>query len=147
MNKLFIPPTLIAYCILSMILLYIIIPQFNLISFPYNMVGILIAFLGFVLMGKARDLFRKHKTTTRIEKSNHLIIDGVFSKTRNPMYLGMSILILGFSVLSTNVIALTLPIIFLILVSLIYIRKEERLLLKAFGEEYIKYKKNVRRWL
>jgi protein-S-isoprenylcysteine O-methyltransferase Ste14 len=145
MRKFYIPPTLIAYCVLSMVLLYFFVPQYNFIRFPYNLIGLLIAFLGFTIMGKARDPFRKHQTTLKIEKSNQLIREGVFSKTRNPMYVGMCILVLGFSIFSTNVIALSLPFIFIVLVSLIYIKKEEQLLIEKFGEEYLEYKNEVRR--
>ena len=83
----------------------------------------------------------------KIEKSSHLIKEGVFSKTRNPMYVGMFILILGFSIFSTNIIALLFPFTFLLLVNLIFIRKEEQLMSDTFGEEYLKYKKTVRRWI
>ena len=145
MRKLYIPPTLIVYCVLSMVLLYFFVPQYNFIRFPYNLIGLLIAFLGFMLMGKARDLFKKHQTTLKIEKSNQLIREGVFSMTRNPMYVGMCILVFGFSILSTSIIALSLPFIFIVLVNLIFIRKEEHLMFEKFGEEYIEYKKKVRR--
>lgn len=147
MKKLYIPPTLIAYCILSMIAIYFLLPKFNMILFPYNLVGILIAFSGFYLMGQARDLFKKHQTTVKIEKSNHLITDGVFSKSRNPMYGGMFVLIFGFSVFSTNIFSLVLPVIFIVLVRLIFLSKEEQLMFDTFGDDYLEYKKRVRRWL
>lgn len=147
MKKLYIPPTLIAYCILIMMILYFFVPQFNLIGFPYNLIGILIAFSGFILMGKARDLFKKHQTTLKIEKSNNMIIEGVFSKTRNPMYMGMTILIFGFSIFSTNAFALFLPIFYITIVRLIFIKREEQLMLETFGKDYLEYKKKVRRWI
>ncbi len=147
MKKLYIPPVLIAYSIFIMIALYSFAPRFNLIKFPYNLIGILIAFSGFVLMGKARDLFKKHQTTLQIEKSNHMIDECVFSKTRNPMYIGMLILILGFSIFSTNILALFLPLFFLVIVRLIFIKKEEQLMFETFGKDYLEYKKKVRRWI
>ena len=79
--------------------------------------------------------------------SNYLIREGVFTHTRNPMYLGMSILILGLSIFSTNVFALLLPVIFVLLVDHIFISREEKLLTEAFGEEYSSYKKSVKRWI
>jgi protein-S-isoprenylcysteine O-methyltransferase Ste14 len=130
-----------------MILLYFFVPKYNWIRFPYNLTGLLIAFFGFVFMGKARDLFSKYQTTLDIKKSNKLIKEGVFSKTRNPMYVGMFILVFGLTIFSTNVIALSLPFVFLLLVGLIFIRKEEHLLIDTFGEEYAKYKRKVRRYI
>jgi protein-S-isoprenylcysteine O-methyltransferase Ste14 len=147
MRKLYIPPALIVYCILSMVLLYFFVAQYNLIRFPYNLIGLVIAFSGFTLMGKARDLFKKYQTTLKIEKSNQLIKEGVFSKTRNPMYAGMFILVFGFSIVSTNIIALSLPFIFLFLVRLIFVKREERFMYDTFGKEYVAYKKTVRRWI
>lgn len=147
MKKLYIPPTLVAYSIIIMTILYFYLPQLNLIRFPYNLIGLVIAFLGFMLMGKSRDLFSKHNTTLKIEKSNHMITEGVFSKTRNPMYLGMAILILGFSIFSANLIALFLPFIFLIIIRLLYISKEEQLMSEKFGQDYLAYKTKVRRWI
>ena len=147
MKKLFIPPKLIVYSILIMVILYFFVPKFNLIAFPYNLLGILIAFSGFMLMGKARYLFTKHQTTVKIEKSNNMINEGVFSKTRNPMYLGMTILILGLSTFSTNAFALLLPLFFMIIVRLKFIKQEEKLMLDTFGDNYKEYKKEVRRWI
>ena len=147
MKKLYIPPILIVYCIFIMTALYFFVPQFNLIRFPFNLIGILILFLGFILMGKSRDLFRKHQTTLKIEKSNYMINEGVFSKTRNPMYMGMTILIFGFSIFSTNVLALFLPFFFMIIVRLIFIKREEQLMFETFGNDYLEYKKKVRRWI
>jgi len=147
MKKLYIPPVLIFYSIILITLLYFFAPSFNLIVFPLNLSGILIAFSGFILMGKSRDLFRKYRTTLKIEKSDYLISEGVFLKSRNPMYLGMCILIFGFSVFSTNLVALCIPLIFIMLVGLIFVRKEEKLMLATFGEDYLEYKYKVKRWI
>lgn len=146
MKNLYIPPALIAYSILVMILLYSFEGQYNFMLFPFNLIGLGFVFLGFMLMGKARELFSKHQTTLKIKRSTHLIKDGVFSKTRNPMYVGMFFLVFGFSVISTNIIALLLPFVFILLVRMIFISKEECLMNDAFGKEYLEYKKTVRRW-
>lgn len=130
-----------------MVLFYCFIPHYNLINFPFNLIGIIIAFLGFLFMGKSRDLFKKHQTTLAIEESSSIITEGVFSKTRNPMYVGMSILILGFAVSSCNLLSLLLPFLFLLLIRIIFIAKEERIMLDTFGDEYLEYKKKARRWL
>jgi protein-S-isoprenylcysteine O-methyltransferase Ste14 len=146
MKKLYIPPTLIVYCMLIMLGLFFFVPQYNFMLFPYNLIGLIVSFSGFMFMGKARELFKKHATTVKIEKSNSLITEGVFSKTRNPMYMGMFTLVLGFSVVSCNIISLILPFVFILLVRIIFIRQEESLMHATFGEEYLAYKKKVRRW-
>jgi len=147
MHKLFIPPSLIFYCIALMAVLAIFLSQYNFILFPYNLGGLIIALLGFLTMGKARDLFSKHETTLKIKESTHLINDGVFAKTRNPMYLGMSILLFGLAICSMNVFSLILPFIFSFLIGILFIPKEEKLMQDSFGEEYLEYRKKVRRWI
>ncbi len=147
MMKFYIPPALLIYSIVTMVLLYIFIPEFNHISFPINLIGLVISTIGFILMGKVRDLFRKHQTQVKLGKPNFLVKEGVFSKSRNPMYVGMFIMVLGFSIFSTNVLALFLPLIFIILVRVIFIRKEEKIMYRTFGQEYIDYKNKVRRWI
>ena len=147
MKKFYTPLSLIVYCIVIMTLLYFFVTKYNKIVFPLNLIGLVIAFAGFFIMEKAHDLFEKHKTTLKIDKSSHLITEGVFSKTRNPMYLGMFILVAGLSIFSTNLLSLILPLFFLLLIRLIFIPKEEQLIHKTFGDEYDEYKKQVRRWI
>ena len=98
-------------------------------------------------MGIARKLFKKHKTPLRLDTSSYLIKEGVFSKSRNPMYLGMLLVLVGISIFSTNIFALVTPIVFFGLIKYIYIKKEEKMLTETFGEEYLAYKKIVRRWI
>jgi|GEM_PF-4331134 len=88
MKRLFIPPVCVFISFLLIVSFYFLLPGYNLILFPFNLAGLLIAFFGFVIMGKARDLFRKHKTTLAIKRSSFLITEGIFSRSRNPMYAG-----------------------------------------------------------
>lgn len=147
MKKLFIPPSLLFYSLFFCLICFFVLPSLNVIPFPYNLLGILVAFSGFFLMGKARDLFRSHKTTLKIEQSSNLIKTGVFSKTRNPMYLGMLILILGACIFSCNIISFSAPLLFFILVNWYFIPKEEHLMKKEFKSEYEQYQKQVKKWL
>jgi len=141
------PPALIAYSIFFMLFLYLFLRRFNLLLFPYNLIGLVVAVLGLVLMGQARKLFKKHKTPLKLDRSSYLITEGVFSKSRNPIYLGMTVLILGLSIFSTNIIALVVPLAFFELVKWKYVIKEEQIMYDTFGKEYLNYKKTVRRWI
>lgn len=147
MNKLFIPPALIVYSIILMVLSFFFLPDYNLIKFPFDLAGLLISFPGFIIMGKTNDSFKKHNTTTAIKESSHLINEGVFAKSRNPMYLGMFLLLLGFSILSTNIIAIATPFLFITIIRIAIIPKEEKLMHTVFGDEYLEYKKKVRRFI
>ena len=147
MKKLLIPPFFILICILLTILCCITLPKYNLFLFPYNIVGVIILLAGFSIMGKTHSYFKKYKTTLFLKQSNYLITEGIFSKTRNPMYIGMSLVLLGISVCSGNLISLISPVLFIILVSILIIPKEEKMLEEVFGKEYQRYKLNVKRWI
>lgn len=147
MKKLFIPPVILLLCFLLIILFFFLLPDLNLVPFPYNLSGIIVAFTGFIIMGKSRDLFRKHNTTLAFEKSSYLISEGIFSKTRNPMYAGMFILLLGFGVCFMNVFSIATSFVFLLIIHLVFIPKEEKWMYDSFGQQYLDYKRQVRRWI
>jgi protein-S-isoprenylcysteine O-methyltransferase Ste14 len=147
MNKLFIPPLFLLISLILIVLLYYLVPLLNVIPFPYNLGGLFIAFSGFACMGITRLLFRKHQTTLFIEKSSCMITEGVFGKTRNPMYIGMFMILLGFSVCSMNLLSMAVPFVFISVMQIMFIPVEEKLMLKTFGQDYINYKKKVRRWI
>jgi protein-S-isoprenylcysteine O-methyltransferase Ste14 len=146
MKRLFIPPVLLFISLLLIILFYFVIPGYNTIPFPYNLSGLVIAVIGFTIMGKARDLYRKYGTTLAFDRSSHLIDEGIFRKTRNPMYIGMFLLLFGLGVFSTNIFSLLTSLVFLGLIHLYFIPLEEKLMHESFGQEYLVYKKKVRRW-
>jgi protein-S-isoprenylcysteine O-methyltransferase Ste14 len=106
-----------------------------------------VAFAGFVIMGKSRDLFKKYETTLDFKKSTHLIQEGIFLKTRNPMYMGMFLLLLGLGVCFSNLFSMLTSFLFLIMMQILFIQKEEKLMLESFGERYLDYRKQVRRWI
>lgn len=147
MKKLLIPPVFILVCLVLMVLFYYILPDFNIISFPFNMIGILVAIAGFVIMNIARDLFKKHSTSFMYDKSSHMITDGIFSKTRNPMYIGMFLMVLGIGICFTNLFSIITSLLFLFLVNFISIPFEEKMMYDTFGQEFLDYKKDVPRWL
>jgi len=146
-NFLYLPPVFVFTSLFLIVIFYFVIPEFNFIPYPYNLVGIIISIAGFYLMSKAHYLFLKHKTTRMLRESEAIITEGVFSFTRNPMYLGMFLLILGISVCFRNVFSIVAPFLFMLYINLIIIPHEETLMKKVFGDEYISYKKRVRRWI
>ena len=147
MRKLVIPPTFLLISFILIVLFYFLFPEYNLIPFPYNLGGLLIVFLGFSIMGKSRDLFKKHQTTLKYEKSSYLVTEGVFSKTRNPMYVGMILLLLGIGITFGNIFSMLAVIVFLLPVHSICIPKEEKWMKETFGKDYQVYKNKVRRWV
>ena len=80
-------------------------------------------------------------------ESTRLITTGLYRYTRNPMYLGMVLILSGFAC-SLGTLAAWIPIpVFITIIQLRFILNEERFLTDIYGDEYLQYVKQVRRWL
>ncbi|MDR6990169.1 isoprenylcysteine carboxylmethyltransferase family protein [Luteimonas sp. 3794] len=77
----------------------------------------------------------------------HLVTSGVYRYTRNPMYLGHSMILLGWSLYLQSMIAILVVPVFIIFVSRFQIRPEERYLSTRFPDDYAAFCKRVPRWL
>jgi len=94
--------------------------------------------------------FRRAKTTMNPIKpgaASSLVSSGVYRFTRNPMYLGLSVTLLGWAVFLSNSLALLAVPVFVLYINRFQIDPEERVLSSLFGAEYAAYKEKVRRWL
>lgn len=147
MKMLLIPPVFVIISLILIVLFYFLLPGYNWILFPYNLLGVLFVYTGFVISGKSRDLFNKYRTTIGFEKSTHLITEGVFSKTRNSMYIGMFLFLFGISICFMNIFSILTSILFIFFVRVYFIPIEEKLLSEEFGIEYEIYKQKVKRWM
>lgn len=106
--------------------------------------------IGLAIEGVSVAAFFRAKTTinplapARAEK---LVIEGLYKFSRNPMYLGMLIMLAGvFAYLGEGLNALALAL-FVILINELQIKPEERALEAKFGEDYRAYRQRVRRWI
>lgn len=105
---------------------------------------------GAVLAGLGVIQFRQHRTTVdplRPNKASTLVTSGVYRRTRNPMYLGMLLVLLGLGVLFDSLAAVVLALGFIPLITTLQIRAEEAAMHTLFGTEFDAYKATVRRWL
>jgi protein-S-isoprenylcysteine O-methyltransferase Ste14 len=110
--------------------------------------GIALVAAGIVLMFWGIATFRAHRTAVFPNRpAAHIVRDGPYRFTRNPMYTGMTATYLGLTLTINDVWPLVfLPIALLLLVRLV-ITREERYLSSAFPSEYAEYRRRVRRWL
>lgn len=93
--------------------------------------------------------FRRAKTTVsplRLDKSTQLVTGGIYRFTRNPMYLGMLLLLIGWAIRLEHLGAWPWLIVFILYLNRFQIEPEERALRKLFGESYDAYCAVVRRW-
>lgn len=110
--------------------------------------GALLFAAGAVMMLAAAGLFRRLGTNIPPSRPTTLIATtGPYRWTRNPMYLGMSFVYAGIAVGLNGAIALVLLPLVLIVIQRRVIAREERYLEAKFGDEYRRYKAEVRRWL
>ena len=94
--------------------------------------------------------FRRARTTvnpTKPEKTSSLVCSGIYRVTRNPMYLGLLLVLAAWAVFLSSGWALLGPLAFLLYIDRFQIAPEERVLSALFGPTYAAYKSNVRRWL
>ena len=94
--------------------------------------------------------FRQAKTTiapTRPDKTSSLVSGGIYSITRNPMYLGMIFIIVAAVLKFGNYYGFIALLFFIVYITQFQIKPEERIIEGIFGEQYVQYKNKVRRWL
>jgi len=94
--------------------------------------------------------FFKAKTTVnplQPEKANTLVISGLYQFSRNPMYLGMLLILIGWAIYLSNPLNLLLLCMFVLTINTLQIIPEEKVLEIRFGQQYSDYKNRVRRWI
>ena len=94
--------------------------------------------------------FKRAQTTPnpfKPQNASSLVITGVYRFTRNPMYLGLLLVLLGWATFLCSVFALLGPVAFVAYIARFQIVPEERVLLAKFGAPYSEYLASVRRWL
>lgn len=94
--------------------------------------------------------FQKHHTTINPihpEKTSEIVQSGIYSKTRNPMYLGMVFLLMGFCIITKSSFGFLVVPIFIKYIETFQIKPEEEILSAKFGKEYDDYCQRVRRWV
>lgn len=133
--------------ILSFIFHYMV-PVIRVIPHPYNLTGIVLIVSGFALTLAANRLMIKNRTTNQPEGTPDLLLtSGPFRISRNPVYLGMTIILMGVEILLGSLSAMIFPVIFVIIIERLFIKAEEVVLENQFGDKYVEYRKKVRRWI
>ena len=107
-------------------------------------------FSGFSILILAVSLFKKQNTTVnpiKIENASSLVVSGIFKYSRNPMYLGMVLILLGLTFMFNLIGGIMFTLLFTMYITKFQIRPEEEVMERFFGADFIKYKQNVRMWL
>ena len=146
--KTLIPPPIVTIVFLFVIFFTKDIFRFS-IELP-TLLGYITILAGLIIIFVAAKQFKAANTTinpTKPETASVLVSNGVFSYSRNPMYLGMLIIIIGFSIIH-NLIAIIvfMPLWIIYMINFQIIPEEEAMKI-LFKEEFLNYSKKTRRWI
>ena len=146
--KKILPPTQFYIYLIISILLHYIIPLIQIFNYPYYLIGFLFFIIGTGLNIWADILLKKQKTSVKPnEKPTALIKTGAFKISRNPMYLGLAMILFGAGFILGSVTSFVGVILFVAAMEIAFIPTEEKNLSEQFGKEFEDYKKIVRRWI
>lgn len=113
-----------------------------------DLLGGLLVGAGIILFGLAAAEFRRHRTTIIPHReAERLITSGVFKRTRNPIYLGDSLILTGMILYWDAVLALPLIPLFVWVIERRFILPEEARLRRKFIAQFVQYSQQTRRWV
>ena len=142
------PPLIFVLFLVLSFLLNAYLPIAKITNPLCSSLGIAAVISGILIVGWTVILFKKRKTTLRPRKDpQELEIYGPFRFTRNPIYLGFFLVLLGIDFILGSLAILIVPLLFVIIMSAAVIPTEEKNIEKVFGSQYRDYKRRVRRWL
>lgn len=144
-----VPPPIVT--LISGLIIFFSRPLFP--EYHSNLINVLSAiflFFGLLVFFLAVASFKRYKTTVnplQPSKATHLVISGIFRFTRNPMYLGMALVLLSLSFKFNLLGGLIVTVFFIMFITKFQIIPEEEAMLSLFQDEFEIYKENTRRWI
>lgn len=146
-----VPPPVIALLVAgSMWIAHRYAPSLGL-AIPWRLVfAVALTLLGIALALAGVFAFRQAKTTVnplKPESTSAVVATGIYRFTRNPMYLGMLTVLVGWALFLANAVSFALLPLFVLYMNRFQIGPEERVLSRHFGAEYTRYMQSVRRWI
>ncbi len=143
-----IPPPLLAILLLIGGLLLHAMSHGPRMVYAHHVLGLLIIGGGVGICFFAAALFQARGTTKNPQgEATTFVVEMPYTFTRNPMYLGITLVLFGFAVFFSSIAMLLGPIAFVVIIDRMVIPLEEHNLERLFGSAYTDYKTRVRRWL
>jgi protein-S-isoprenylcysteine O-methyltransferase Ste14 len=147
MRNLLLPPVVLLLSIVLMVVLHRLWPVFDWLPRPYNWAGALPIVAGLAVANWHARLFKRLGTNINtFGQPGQITRDGLFRRTRNPMYLGMLLVLAGVCVVLGTVSPFVVLLVFFVLMQAWYVPFEERAMHERFGEAYRAYQRDVPRW-
>lgn len=119
-------------------------------SFNTQYIGVGVIFIGGCIDLSSLVKFLLSKASInpmKPEKTQVLVTTGMYRFSRNPMYLGLLLLLIGWALYVGALSAILLIPLFILVITKMQIQPEEIILEELFGQAYVDYKKKVRRWI
>jgi len=144
------PPAVALLMAVFMCLVQRAAPSLTFVLPAHGLLVIILVAAGFVISISGVVTFRHARTTvnpTKPELSSCLVTGRVYSISRNPMYLGLLIILSGWAIFLSNALAFLFLPLFVLYINRFQIKPEERTLTAIFGHDYVAYQDRVRRWI
>ena len=148
MNNKIPPPIITLICGMGIYFSRPLFPKYNYISIDIIAASFLL--LGIIILITAVLSFKRQSTTVsplQPEKASYLVVSGIFKYSRNPMYLGMLLILISMTIKFNFVGGILIIFGFITFITKFQIIPEEKAMEKLFGQEFKSYKKTTRRWL
>ena len=120
-----------------------VIPASSLVAISLAVVGLVTSVSGVVTFWRAKTTVNPNKP----QSSTSLVSSGVYGITRNPMYLGLLLVLTGWAIFLSNALAFLFLPAYILYIHRVQLAPEERVLASLFGREFAAYQNRVRRWL
>ena len=142
------PPGYLFVALAGMVFLNLFMPVLVLAPYPWNAIGLIPLAMGIILnLVAGRVLMKLGNTIRPLEPPQRLVTGSIYRFSRNPMYLGMVLMLTGAAILLGTLTPFIIIPIFMIAMDRVFVCREEDLLEARFGDEWKDYRRNVRRWL
>lgn len=147
-KKKVLPPQLLLGALLIEISLWFFLPGMRIVLGGWRFLGLIPILVGLYLNLEAERALQKANTTVLPEEnSRELVQDGVYSLSRNPMYLGMVMVLGGAAVMLGIPLGILIMGVFWFLIWYLYVRKEEQKMKTQFSADWNVYRSRVGRWI
>ena len=142
------PDGCFVFAIAFAILFNAVLPVWELTPYPYSLLGIVPIVVGILLVYTTQFMLMKKKTSINpFGQPAVLLTTGPFKWSRNPIYGGMTLVLLGVATALGSLSPFVFPLLFAIFIHRFIIPVEEQYLEKKFGQQYLNYKAAVRCWI
>jgi protein-S-isoprenylcysteine O-methyltransferase Ste14 len=150
MLELKIPPPVVALVVAVAMWGISGVMRFDMLLLPRVAGALAIAIAGAGIALSGARAFRRARTTTsplKPDAASSLVTSGVFRYTRNPMYLGVCLVLVAWALFLSSAAAFLGPVVFVLYITRFQIMPEERVLARIFGAAFADYRIRTRRWV